>query len=299
LKFPIKPTNVTEFSGRILGEDNTTVSYVSNLDHADMDCLTFCDENHINHIAEVRAGIVLCPADNESTITGFKAASIVLIENPIFEFASHLSRNGYNNKLEGNFAAAFSSDMQSVPELVYIEKNVKIGENFELFPFTSIFSGTTIGNNCRIQSGSSIGAVGLGYAQRKETYHPIPHLGGVVIADNVDIGVNVTVVKGILQNTIIGKGTKIGNNVNIAHNVIIGKNCFISSGAVISGSVEIEDECWVAPNVSILNGVTIRRGGQIGIGSVVFKSTKKNFVYMGNPAKPVWKRKKRPDGESP
>jgi len=293
LKFSIKPTNVAEFNGIIIGEDDTNVSYVANLVHADIECLTFCDENNIDQMAEVKAGIILCTADIESSIKDFKAASLVLTENPLLEFANHLNRNGYHNKLQGNFASALSPATQSKPEQVYIEKNIKIGENFALFPFTSIFSGTRIGNNCRIQSGSSIGAIGLAYAKEDEKYSRIPHLGGVVIADNVDVGVNVTIVKGILQNTIIGEGTKIGNNVNIAHNVIIGKNCFISAGAVIAGSVVIEDECWIAPNVSILNGVRIKRGGQIGLGAVVFKNTKENFVYLGNPARPVWKRKKR------
>jgi len=298
LKFPIKPTNVAEFRGVILGENNTTVAYVSNLDHADIECLTFCDENHADQIAVVKAGIILCPANIQSAVSEFKAASIVFTENPLLEFTKHLSRNGYSNKLEGNFASAFSTVRRSIAEAVYIEGDVKIGKNLELFPFTSIFSGTRIGDNCRIQSGSSIGATGLAYAKKDKSYYLIPHLGGVIIADDVDIGANVTVVKGILQNTIIGKGTKIGSNVNIAHNVIIGENCFISSGAVIAGSVVIEDDCWIAPNVSILNGVKIKRGDQIGIGSVVFKNTKENLVYMGNPARPVWKRKKGSNGEN-
>ena len=298
MKFPIKPTTIAEFKGTILGEKSVTVSYVSNLDNADRECLTFCDENHIAQIPQVKAGIILCPSDAMNTIGDFEAASIVFTENPILAFVKHLNRSGYNNKPEGNSASAFSTDARSILEPVYIESNVIVGKNFELFPFTSIFSGTRIGNNCRIQSGSSIGAVGLAYAKEDETYCRIPHLGGVIIADDVDIGANVTIVKGILQNTIIGKGTKIGNHVNIGHNVIIGKNCFISSGAVIAGSVVIEDECWIAPNVSILNSVKIRQGDQIGIGSVVFKSTKGNFVYMGNPAKPVWKRKNRQLGDS-
>ena len=290
MKFAIKPIQASELNGIIMGRRDKAVSYVSNLDDADQDCLTFCDQNHINQVPEKRAGIILCPMEAKEKITDFKASSLVLTDDPLFTFTIQLNKNGYNNVLEGNSFSSFDGVTQNLQQ-VYIESNVQIGTNLELFPFTALFSGTRIGNNCRIQTGSSVGAIGLAYAKKDNKYYRIPHLGGVAIGDNVDIGANVTIIRGILQNTIIGHGTKIGNNINIGHNVVIGKDCFISAGTVISGSVVLEDNCWIAPNVSILNGITIKRGTQVGIGAVVYKNTVNDMVYVGNPAAPVWNRK--------
>lgn len=290
MKFAIKPIRASELKGIIIGRRDKSVSYVSNLDNADQDCLTFCDQNHIDQVPENRAGIILCPMQAKEKITDFKASSLVLTDDPLFTFTVQLNKNGYNNVLEGNRPSSFNGVTQNLQQ-VYIERNVQLGTNLEIFPFTSLFSGTRIGKNCRIQSGSSVGAIGLAYTKKDDKYYRIPHLGGVVIGDNVDIGANVTIVRGILQNTIIGHGTKIGNNVNIGHNVVIGKDCFISAGTVISGSVVLEDNCWIAPNVSLLNGITIKRGTQVGIGAVVYKNTAEDMVYIGNPAAPVWKRK--------
>jgi UDP-3-O-[3-hydroxymyristoyl] glucosamine N-acyltransferase len=275
-----------------MGRRDKAVSYVSNLDNADKNCLTFCDQNHINQVPENNAGIILYPMEAKEKITDFKAGSLVLTDDPLFTFTIQLNKNGYNNVLKGNSSSSFDGVTQNLQQ-VYIESDVQLGTNLEIFPFTSLFSGTRIGKNCRIQSGSSVGAIGLAYTKKDNKYYRIPHLGGVAIGHNVDIGANVTIIRGILQNTIIGHGTKIGNNVNIGHNVVIGKDCFISAGTVISGSVVLEDNCWIAPNVSILNGITIKRCTQVGIGAVVYKNTCKDTVYIGNPAAPVWNRKKR------
>jgi len=54
-----------------------------------------------------------------------------------------------------------------------------------------------------------------------------------------EVGANSTIDRGTLENTIIGKGTKIDNLVQIGHNAKIGENSIIVAGCAIAGSAEL------------------------------------------------------------
>jgi UDP-3-O-[3-hydroxymyristoyl] glucosamine N-acyltransferase len=118
-------------------------------------------------------------------------------------------------------------------------------------------------------------------------YTRLTHLGNVEIGDNVEIGCNTTVLRGILEATVIKSGAKIGNQVNIGHSSIIGENCYISAGAVVGGATIVGDNCWIAPGVSIRDNIKIGDNCTIGVGSTVVKDTEPNSVYYGSPAKLV------------
>jgi UDP-3-O-[3-hydroxymyristoyl] glucosamine N-acyltransferase len=289
MKFKVNPLKAKHLGKEILGDKETEVNFVSNIENAGRDCLTFYTGKDVEFLKNIEAGIILANKRINDKIDNCKASSIVLLENPMYSFTRILSAN-YKNTFTGNMIHSFLNDKIKVADNSYIEQNVAIGENTEIYPFVSIFNNARIGEYCKIQSFTSIGSIGLAYAKEGKHYERFPHLGGVIIGDYVDIGSNVTVVRGTLQNTVIGNGTKISNNVNIGHNVAIGENCFISAGVVISGSAEIEDNCWIAPGVTILNKVIIKENTQIAIGSVVNKDADKNSVYAGYPARKIANR---------
>lgn len=171
-------------------------------------------------------------------------------------------------------------------ENVVIEKGCKILENVILEHNVVIHSGTTVGKNSRIRANSSIGGDGFGF-ERLENGRPIrfPHIGGVEIGENVEIGSNTCVVRGVLSNTIICNNVKIDNLVHIAHNCIIDDGAFIIAGAEVSGSVHIGENAWIGPNASILQKVIIGKNSLVGLGAVVTKNIPENTIYAGNPAK--------------
>lgn len=113
----------------------------------------------------------------------------------------------------------------------------------------------------------------------------IPHIGGVEIGANVQIGSLNSIASGTIQPTVIADYTKTDNLVHIAHNVHIGKNCQITACAEISGSVIIGDRVWLAPNASVMQKITIGDGALVGLGAAVTKSVAPNNVVAGNPAK--------------
>jgi len=143
-----------------------------------------------------------------------------------------------------------------------------------------------IGKNCRIQPGAVIGTDGFGYDQQLDgTWTPKPHLGGVVIGDDVHIGANTCIDQGSIHPTVIANGTRIDNLVHIAHNAQIGENCMIIACAEISGSVIIDDGAWIGPSACIHQHRTIGKRALVGMGAVVIKDVPDNVTVAGNPAR--------------
>ena len=107
-----------------------------------------------------------------------------------------------------------------------------------------------------------------------------PHIGGVILKDNVEIGSNTCIDRGALSNTIIGENTKINNLCHIAHNNIIGKNCLIGANVNISGSSNIQDNVYIGSNTTIIDGVTIGSNSTIGMGGIIRSNIKKNSIIV-------------------
>ena len=138
---------------------------------------------------------------------------------------------------------------------------------------------------------TTIGGTGFGYEKNTDgEFELFPHIGGVRIEKNVDIGANTCIDRGTLGNTIIGAGSKIDNLVHIAHNVKIGRNCAIIAHSMIGGSTVINDNCWVAPSACVRDGISIGSNSIIGLGSVVVKPIPDNEVWAGNPARKFEKK---------
>lgn len=142
----------------------------------------------------------------------------------------------------------------------------------------------TIGQNC------TIGGAGFGYVMDEDgNFFQMPHLGNVILRDNVTIHNNVCIDRAVLGSTIIGHGTKIDNLVHVAHGVIIGENCLVTAGVIIGGSAVIGDNCFIGVNAIIKNKVKIGNNVTIGAGAVVLKDVPDGVTIVGNPGKPLIK----------
>jgi UDP-3-O-[3-hydroxymyristoyl] glucosamine N-acyltransferase len=147
-----------------------------------------------------------------------------------------------------------------------IGENSKLGNNCRLDSNVVIYHNCRLGNNIIIQANSSIGSTGFGYSFIDGEHKLIPHNGGVVIEDFVEIGANCCIDRAKFGNTIIGAGTKIDNLVQIAHNVIIGKCCLIAAFAGISGSCKLGDGVVLAGQVGLADNIEIGDGTMVPAG---------------------------------
>lgn len=173
---------------------------------------------------------------------------------------------------------------------VVIENNVFIGDQVEIGPNTVIKSGSIIKDNVTIGSNCTIGGIGFGYELNEDNvYELIPHIGNVVLSENVHIGNNVCIDKAVIGSTIIERDVKIDNLVHIAHGVHIHENSLIIAHAMIAGSVVVGKNSWISPNSAIKQKVTIGENAIVGLGSVVLKNVLKNQTVAGVPAKLITK----------
>jgi UDP-3-O-[3-hydroxymyristoyl] glucosamine N-acyltransferase len=150
-----------------------------------------------------------------------------------------------------------------------IGENSKVGKNCRFDSNVVVYHNCCLGNNVVVQANSTIGSTGFGYSFIEGSHKLIPHNGGVVIEDFVEIGANCCVDRAKFGNTVIGAGTKIDNLVQIAHNVIIGKCCLIVGQAGIAGSCKLGDGVVLAGQVGLADNIEIGDGamvsGQAGV----------------------------------
>ena len=136
--------------------------------------------------------------------------------------------------------------IQLLNQMLIIGSNCIIGNNV-------LIKNSIIGNNVRILDGAIIGKKGFGFFPDKNKNLRYPHIGMVIIEDNVEIGCNNTIDRGSLSNTIIGKNTFIDNQVHIAHNVNIGKNCIITGQVGFAGSSKIGNNVQLVDKLVFLD----------------------------------------------
>lgn len=192
----------------------------------------------------------------------------------------------------------------------YIGDNVSIGKNVKIYPNTYIGDGVVIGDNCTIysnvtitntiighstiiNSGAKIGKTGFGYVTENGRHIKIPHLGRVIIGNEVEIGSNTCIDRGTLEDTVIGDMCKLDNLVQIGHNAKLGKGCILVSQVGIAGSAKLEDYVVVGGQCGVAGHITVGSNSQIAAKSGVTGDLKQNSIVIGFPAQPIkefWKQ---------
>jgi UDP-3-O-[3-hydroxymyristoyl] glucosamine N-acyltransferase len=162
----------------------------------------------------------------------------------------------------------------------------KLGDDANLFPNVTIYPHTEIGQRVRIHAGAVIGSDGFGYVQDGGVHRKVPQIGNVIIGDDVEIGANVTIDRGALGPTVIGKGTKIDNLVQIAHNVEIGEGTLIISQVGISGSCKIGKYVVLAGQVGLAGHLNIGNQAIVAAKSGVMHDIPDGGKWLGIPAQP-------------
>lgn len=165
-----------------------------------------------------------------------------------------------------------------------IGENSTVGKDCRLDSNVVVYHNCHIGNNVVIQANTTIGSTGFGYSFIEGSHKLIPHNGGVLIEDFVEIGANCCIDRAKFGETKIGSGTKIDNLVQIAHNVVIGKNCLIAGQAGISGSCRLGDGVVLAGQVGIADNIEIGDNVKVGAQSGVMNNIGAGEKVLGSPA---------------
>jgi len=160
-----------------------------------------------------------------------------------------------------------------------IGKGASVGAGTRLYPRVTVYDGCSIGERCIVHAGAVIGADGFGQARDAGRWVKIPQVGGVRVGDDVEVGANTTIDRGALDDTLVGDGVKLDNQIQIGHNCVIGAHTVIAGCTGISGSVTIGRDCIIGGGVGIAGHISICDAVTVTGMTFVTKSITKPGTY--------------------
>jgi UDP-3-O-[3-hydroxymyristoyl] glucosamine N-acyltransferase len=250
-------------------------------------------QNKAELVKETLAAIIVSDFEFAEQHEAFQDKCLIAVENPKLTFIRIVDKFFATKPPYGIHPTAFVSPKAKLHPNVYIGPfcyvgECEIGEGSYLFGHNHLYDGVRIGKNVTVHAGTVMGADGFGY-QRNELneFEKFPHIGGIVIEDNVEIGSNTCIDRGTLDDTIVKEGAKIDNLVHIAHNVIVGKHAAVIAHAMIGGSTDLGDYSWIAPSAALRDRIAVGKNSTVGLGAVLTKNVPDGETWLGNPAKEI------------
>lgn len=138
-----------------------------------------------------------------------------------------------------------------------VEEGARLGDDCRLQAGVTICHHVTVGARCVFKPGAVVGSDGFGFAPASDGYVKVPHLGGLRLGNDVEIGANTTIDRGTIEDTIIEDGVKLDNQVQVGHNCRIGAHTVIAGCAGISGSTIIGRRCMIGGAVGVVGHLEI------------------------------------------
>jgi len=174
----------------------------------------------------------------------------------------------------------------------YLGEGASVGADCLIHPNVTVGWGCRIGNRVIVHSGTVLGSDGYGYLQHEGRNIKIPHLGNVVLEDDVEIGAGNTIDRGTYVSTIIRQGVKTDNLVHIAHNVEVGEHSLLLGQVGIAGSSKLGRHVIMSGQSGVSDHLRVGDGVIIGPKSLMTRSTDEKGAYYGYPARPQrdWQR---------
>jgi UDP-3-O-[3-hydroxymyristoyl] glucosamine N-acyltransferase len=286
----------------LVGTADRRLCNVSSIDGAcDDQTITFCTttgHTRDETIAQTRAGVILCKKPlTRDTMTN---KTLIAVTNPRLSFLRIVRSFFQPPHPSGIHPAAVIDPRAKLSSNIYIGPfthvgQCSIGEGTVIYGNIHIYANTRIGRNVIIHAGAVIGADGFGFEKNEGgEWEKFPHIGGVIIEDNVEIGANTCIDRGTLGDTILREGVKTDNLVHIAHNVVVGRRSLVIAHAMVAGSVRIGEDAWIAPSACIKEKTRIGNRSIVGLSTLVLKDVPDDVTVAGIPAR-ILKRHEAPN----
>ncbi len=301
--------------GELHGDPELDIRSLATLKSAGEHQLSFfANPRYLQQLRQTSAGAVLVSAAHQADCPG----AALVVPDPYLAFARASQLFDWRPPVRPGVhpSAVIAGDVQ-VPDDAQIGAHVVIEAGVTLGRGVLIGPGSVIGENCVLGDGSRLeanvtlypevrlgagvlihsatvlGSDGFGFAPTPQGWEKICQLGGVVVGDRVEIGAGVTIDRGALDDTRIGEGVKLDNQIQIAHNVVIGRDSAIAGCTAVAGSTKIGERCTIAGMSGITGHLEIADDSHVTAMSLVSKSIKRPGVYSsGTGLEPhqQWKR---------
>jgi len=299
----------TLVQGKIIGDENLFITALSPIDEIKPGSLIFADgKDNLEQAEQSKAAAILVATHVEKTTKPliqvadpFKAFMQLLQHfypliqpepgvHPTAIIATDVSLG--NNVSIGPYAVIEAGsrigDNCIIKSHVHVGHHVRMGANTTIHAHVTIYDYSHLGDRVIIHASSVIGSDGFGYTPENGQHVKIPHVGRVIIENDVEIGASTIIDRATIGETIIGEGTKIDNLVQIAHSVKLGKHNILCAFTGIAGSTTSGDHVIFAAGVGVSDHVRIDDEVILGARAGVppKKHLRKGLIYLGSPARP-------------
>ena len=295
--------------GRLLGDGAVRIRTVRPLDRAGPDALSFAvSGRYAAELDSSRAGAVLVP---EALAAGAGPGTRIVVPDPYGALVRVLHALypaapppvGVDPTARVGAGTVLGPQVSIAPFVVLgrgirigarcrlaqgvsLGDEVTIGDDTTIGPGVVCYAGTHIGSRVVVKAGAVIGGDGFGYLSDGTGHTRIPHVGGCILEDEVEVGSNTCVDRGSIDDTVIGRGTKLDNLVQVGHNVRIGERCLIMAGVGIAGSTRIGNDVILAGHVGVTDHLIIGDRARIAAKSAIFGDVPAAASFSGHPARP-------------
>jgi UDP-3-O-[3-hydroxymyristoyl] glucosamine N-acyltransferase len=291
--------------GTLIGDGNAIIESASTLDSAGPGQITFLSNpKYAPRVKDTKAAAVMVAKEVETNaaqiVTGdpyyaFMQAVVLLHghrEHPETGISSQAvvaasAQVGQNCNIHP-FAVihdnAVIGDNCQIYSGVFIGPNVTLGNDCIIYPNAVIYDGCHVGDRVIVQSNASVGQDGFGFATHKGAHHKIPQIGIVVLEDDVEIGANSAIERGTLENTVIAKGSKIGDSVVIGHGANIGAHCLLVPQVGIAGTAKLGQYCVLGGQAAVVGHIKVGNMVKVGGQAAVINDVPDGMTIVGSPA---------------
>ncbi|GGA89194.1 UDP-3-O-(3-hydroxymyristoyl)glucosamine N-acyltransferase [Neiella marina] len=289
------------------GDGSAVVVGLNTLENADGQQVSFlANKKYKSQLEDCHALAVIVSPKEQSLVAGralvmdnpylgYAKAAQLLDDSPVSEAGIHPSVTidptasiGNNAHIGPNVvieADVRVGDDVSIGAGSYIGVGVEIGHRVTIKPNVTLYHHTVLGDEVMVHSNTVLGSDGFGFANDQGRWEKIPQMGRVIIGEGADIGASVTIDRGALDDTIIGKGAIIDNQVQIGHNCQVGDYTAIAGASGVAGSTKIGKYCIIGGGVGINGHIEICDGVHVTGDSMIVKSITEPGVYSsGIPA---------------
>lgn len=291
---PVAITEIARLIGaEVIGNTNAEATGINEIHRVKKGDLVFVDHpKYYDKCIYSDATFIIINAKTEIP----EGKALLLVDDPFEAYQKVVNHFRPFAPLNNNISdTAVVGEDSIVMAGAVVGNHVTIGRNCRIFPNVVLHDYTRIGDNVVIQSGAVIGSDAFYYnkkTNREVHYKRMLSGGGVVIEDDVEIGANCTIDRGVSSNTIIGRGTKMDNLVHIGHDTIVGSNCLFAAQVGIAGATVIEDDVILWGQVGVSKTLTIGKGAEVLAQSGVPSSLAGGKKYFGYPVEDAMTKKK-------
>jgi UDP-3-O-[3-hydroxymyristoyl] glucosamine N-acyltransferase len=300
--------------GTLEGEDGPVTRIADPEDAQADDVVAARHVKYLGPCLQSRAGLIMLPADLPANLPeGVSPPALLRVTDPelawerlLSAFAPNLERpNEIDPSASIHPSAVIGANVHIGPH-VTISKDARIAAGSIIMAGSFIGEGSSLGIDCQVhpnvtiqhhvhlenrvlvQAGAVIGADGFGFRRTSDHQHVrLPHIGTVVIEDDVEIGANSVIDRATIGETRIGARSKLGASCIVAHNSLLGRDVLLIGAVQMGGSTILEDRVTLWGQVGVAGHLRIGADSTVTAQSGVSKSLPANGTFRGSPARPV------------